>query len=289
VQKGFPRLLVAFVSITLGGAWAQDSAAAIVKGEVQSEIPLFGHVVELHDLQSHQKSAVQDIASDGSFEFHDLRFGDYEIQVSNRAGSVLYDSFISVSERSGAIVVTLPHREVNRPPSGPVSVGELMHPPSRKAVQSMVAAQKLSEAGNHAAAAAELQKAVLLAPASGTAHTNLAVQYIRLLRYPEALDELQRAGQLVKPTALILGNTAYAQLALGRDDEAMQSLRKAVELDASYAPAQYLLGVMLARDAVTRREAIAHLELAAGSLAGARVALEQVRRELGAEESHEEK
>jgi len=280
VKNGLPRLLVGYVSMILcGSALAQDGSA-VLRGEVQTDDPLGGYVVELHGLHDRSKAAVTDVGLDGSFVFHDLSCGDYEIELFDGFGNVLYDNFVSVSKPSNPVVVALPKREVNRPPSGAVPVDQLLHPISTKARRLVIAAQRLSEASDHRGAAEKLERALRISPECAIAHTNLAVQHIHLGRYRQALDELMRAGQLTQPTALMLGDMAYAEAGLGQRAEAIQSARKALDLDPAYGPAHYMLGALLARDPSTLREAIPHLERAVQTLDGARVTLEQARRNL---------
>jgi tetratricopeptide (TPR) repeat protein len=79
------------------------------------------------------------------------------------------------------MVIRLRGDDAARPISGTISVRELQHPPSRKAYNAIVQAQKFSEAGDFAKAAGWLEKAIALSPDFADGHTNLGAQYIRLL------------------------------------------------------------------------------------------------------------
>ena len=178
---------------------------------------------------------------------------------------------------SGARAQVSDLRETARPPAGTVSAQELLHPPSRKAFQAFLAAQKLSEKGSHEKAAEQLEKAVELSPYFSDAWINLAAQHLYLKRYELALQELARASEIARPTAILLSDMAFAQYSLGRGAEGTRSAREALQLDPTYAPAHYLLGSFLARDRRTRAEGIAHLETAARDLPAVQEELDRAR------------
>jgi tetratricopeptide (TPR) repeat protein len=261
------------------GIWGQASQIDVVKGEVHGDSPgIFCRSVTLDDLVSHYTIASTDLKVDGSFEFHNLPAGQYRLTVLTPNGEPVYATLVSVLDRYQPLLVNLPKREAESKPAGPVSAAELLHPPAKKAVAAFWTARKLADAGNYERAARELEKAVAISPQFGEAWVNLAAQNIHLHRYQPALDDLTHASAIIKPDAIILGNTAIAQLALHREEEAMQTARRALQIDSAYAPAHFLLGAMLAIDPHTLPEAIAHLEIAARSIPAARDRLERARR-----------
>lgn len=286
MRTGFPRLSVTVVFLFGGCVVAQPQAltAPFLKGEVQSGAALVeGSTAELDDQRTHRRVAISDVRADGWFEFRDVPYGPYQLAFTSPRGEVIYETLVSVDGMSAPLAVRIPVQPVNRPPSGPVSVTQLLHPPDRKALQAMLAAQKRSAAGDYAGAAEELERAVRISPGYADAHTNLAAQQIRLGRYQQALDELARATEIAGPTALGLCNAAVAQLSLGREREAAESLHRSLELDPQYAPAHYLLGGLLGQDRRTLSQAVSHLEQAAPKIPAARAALEQARRAMDTE------
>jgi tetratricopeptide (TPR) repeat protein len=271
--------------ILLFGGWmaarAQDLTAPSVKGEVETGAALVERsTVELDDLRAHRTVASSDVGTDGSFEFRNVPYGSYQLAFTDRRGEVIYATLVSVDAQRAPLVVRIPERPVEQPPAGRVSVAQLLHPPDRKALQAMVAAQKLAAAGDYAGAVKELERAVRISPDYADAYTNLAAQHIRLGRYRQALSEIARATQIAGPTALALCNAAVAQWSLGRGNEAVESLRRSIELDPQYAPAHYMLGGVLGKDPRTLSEAVSHLEQAAQTIPAARAALEQAKRDL---------
>ncbi len=167
--------------------------------------------------------------------------------------------------------------KTERPPAGGISVQELLHPPTSKAFSAFLAARKLSDKGAHDKAAEQLEKAVALSPYFSDAWINLAAQHLFLNRYELALQELTRAKEIARPTAVMMSDIAYAQFGLGQNDEAAGAAREALTLDPSYPQAHYLLGMFLATHARTRAEGIAHLEKAASAIPAAREDLERAR------------
>lgn len=273
-----PWAVIAAMSLGPVLGFAQSGEVGVWKGELQSDSRRFfeGYTVALSGSRTHD-GAEADVQIDGSFEFHGINSGDYQLMVSNEHGAVLYQGFVSVSSKASGVAVRLPEERIERPPSGAVSAWELQHPPSRKAVALVAAAQKLSQAGQYARAAAELKKAVGISPEYAEAHVNLGAQYLRLGNYQEALDETERGLRVGPPSAIALSNMAYAQQQLSRDAEAIRTARWSLRLDPDYLPAHYVLGMALATSGQSIPEAVSHLEKAAEVFPSARVNLDRLR------------
>jgi tetratricopeptide (TPR) repeat protein len=262
----------------------QAPTVPLVKGEVETGVALVGQTtVELDDLRTHRRVAAADVRTDGTFEFRDVPYGSYQLAFTDPRGEAIYETLVSVEEQSSPLTVRIPEPKVDRPPTGHVSMTQLLHPPDRKAVQAMVAAQKRSAAGDYAGAAEELERAVRISSDYADAYTDLAAQHLRLGRYEQALNETARAMEIAGPTALGLCNAAVGQLALGRETEAVESLHRSLELDPQYAHAHYVLGSLLGKDRRTLSEAVSHLEQAAAKIPAARAALEQAKRAMDTE------
>lgn len=261
----------------------QEPDLAELKGEVrQDHTVLFERLmVSLYDHFLHQEVASIPLAGDGSFTFHRIPLREYAVRISNEMGDVLLESTVLVSQRTQPVELRLPARDSPRPASGPVSVRQLrQHPPDREAFAAFVEAQHFSDSHLYDKAVAELEKALKIAPDFADAHSNLAVQYIRLKRYDDALSEIDLASAIAGPNSRDLANRAFALQAVGRHAEAVESARAAVRMDPANAQAQYLLGNLLAMDSRTIRESVGHLERAADAMPVAREALIKVRAQL---------
>lgn len=254
----------------------------LLRGEIHSQRQALPteYFVSLYDVHSNREVDHTEVRFDGAFVFRNVSYGEYQIRVANAFGEVLHRDFVMVGAHTPPLEIRLPAERIERPPSGPVSVTQLQHPPARKAFGAFVAAQKFSEAGQFKRAAAELEKAIRISPEYAEAYTNLAAQHARLGRFAEAVGDATRAMELTKPNAIDLSNLAYAQYMLKRYGEAVESARMAVRLDPANDKSQYLLGTLLVMERSTLREGVAHLERALPSIPAARANLDRARRQL---------
>jgi tetratricopeptide (TPR) repeat protein len=259
---------------------AQPQEASKVRIELRTDEEAIGpnYVCLLDELRSHQRFGVADLQADSAFSFHQVPYGDYQIVITSAGGVELYQQSLTVNQQNMVVSVTLPKPNIRRPPSGPVSMTQLLHPPAAKAISAAVAGERFAESGDYRRAAEELEKAIRISPDFAEAYTNLAAQHIRLGEYERAAQELERAMEIAKPGPVQLCNLAFVQLQLKRYDEATESARASLRLDGNYVKAHYLLGVLLARDRRTLPEAIPHLEQAAKELPSAEAVLERARK-----------
>ena len=234
---------------------------------------------QLYDTQNH-KVAAADLTSDDAFLFRNVATGQYWVVVNDTGGTELYKGLLSASPIEAVVAIHLPEDDRRRPPSGPVSVTELRHPPSAKAIRAATAAQHSAESGDYRKAAQQLENAIRMSPDYAVAHSNLGAQYARMGRYDDAITEARQSIALGQPNPVDLCNMAYAQLFLRRFDDAGQSVRQCLALAPSSPHAHYLLGNLLARESRTLPEALAHLEFAARSLPQANREVDAVRRAL---------
>jgi tetratricopeptide (TPR) repeat protein len=233
----------------------------------------------MEDVSAHTATSRVDIRLDGSFEFRDVRTGDYTLRVTDAFGVTLYQQFVTIQEHMPELEVRLPERESDGAGAraATVSVTQLMHPPQKKAVQAYQRALRLSSAGKYGDSVTELQNAIRISPEFAAAHTNLAAQHFRLGRFEESAAESARAIQLGGPDPINLCNLATAQARLHRFAEAEKTARAALRLDPDYLKANLILGSVLADQPATRGEGIKHLEKGAAEFTSARQFLEQLR------------
>ena len=255
-------------------AAAQENRPATVNGKLQGANlqDLHGYLIELEQFGKHGNTIRADVEPDGDFVFRNIPAGDYMLRVTNYHGQSISQQFVSIQDRTSSLDVRLP-AEAPSPTGTTVSFRELRHPPSRKALNASVAAQRFADSGNYDRAAGELEKAVRISPDFAPAHSNLAVQYLRMQRYEEAKAEIERAIAIAGPNARDLSNLAFADMALLRVAEAADAAKAALKLEPGNAAAHYMLGSVLCVNRQTRGEGIAHLEVAAKTLESARKAL----------------
>ena len=164
-----------------------------------------------------------------------------------------------------------------RPSGQSVSVTELQHRVPKKARQSLARALKLSKAGDHPHAAAELETAVLRDPEFADAYNQLGVEYGHLGRFDEAAAALRRSIEVDPASWGAHYNLAVVLIRTGDLAEAGRSLRRALGHAPENARAHWLLGRLLYQNGETRTEALQHLEFAARTLREARDFLLNIR------------
>jgi tetratricopeptide (TPR) repeat protein len=258
-------------------AVAQDPQSIEVKGLVRSENEpfLYGYMVELSGLTSRPEALRADVHSDGSFAVRGVTPGDYLLRVTTSGGGVVKEEFVSVREHATTLEVRLPHAD--RPgPAGTISVNQLQHPPSARAVQAAATAQRFVASGKQEKALEELRKAIRISPDYAAAHSNLGALYIRMRDYADARPEIERSLAIAGPNAIDLANLAFLEATDQRIPEAVDTARAALRADPANAHAHYLLGTLLLLDRRTVPEGVRHLERAAAQIPSARAALDRV-------------
>jgi tetratricopeptide (TPR) repeat protein len=139
------------------------------------------------------------------------------------------------------LVPDWPEHAASQPISGVVSLRELEHPVSWKAVRAAYDAQQFSRANKIPQAIKKLEKAIHIAPLYRDAHWNLGVMYAWVGRSAEARAEFQKALDIGPPAAQLYANLAVTCAAAGEVSEAVALARKAIELDPRDSIAQRLL------------------------------------------------
>ena len=250
----------------------------VLRGQLvaESRTAVQGLFVGMEDVTNHGDIHRVDVALDGSFEFRQVRSGDYLLRITNPAGQTVHEQQVTIYDHITELTVRLPG--IGRTPSAPgtVSFRQLSHPPGKKAVQALTAASRMSSAGRYQEAIDKLEEAIRISPEFAGAYTNLAVQQIHLNRFEESAASSQRALEIGGPDPVNLCNLAYAQFQLHQFANAESSARAALRLDSEYDQAHLVLGSVLAISPATRAEAIPHLERAAERFSSARVTLDRL-------------
>jgi tetratricopeptide (TPR) repeat protein len=127
------------------------------------------------------------------------------------------------------------------PITGVVSLRELEHPISKKALRAAYQAQEFVCANKIPEAIAKLEKAIRIDPQYRDAHVNLGVQYARQGRPADARAQFQKALDIGPPIASIYANLAFASLTLRQFEDAAGFARKALEMDPACSRAQRAL------------------------------------------------
>jgi tetratricopeptide (TPR) repeat protein len=255
---------------------AQSGELAILRVELKTMAGPMQYGLELHDMRTHQKIDGTDLRPDGTFTLLRVPYGDYQLMILNAAGNPVHQQYITVTGLMSPVTIDIAATHQQRPPSGPISIAQLQHPPTKKAFQEVQAAQKFSNAGEFEKAAGKLREALQISPYWADAHTNLGVQYIRMGRYVDAETELSRALELGGPNPMVLSDLAAAELAEKKYPDAAETARRALRVESGYPQAHYILGMALCTESATVREGLLHLRQAAQTLPQAQVQIERV-------------
>jgi len=265
-------ILSAALWISMAPAYSQGNST--VRGEIEGGGLLEGYSVSLYDLERHTSVYTAELHG-GAFELRSAPPGAYMVTINNERGDEIYREGVTVRGGMAPITIRLPKIEQPRPVSGAISVRELQHRPTAKALRAALRAEKFSASGDVPKAAASLEKAIALSPDFADAHTNLGAQYIRLGRYADALKETQTAIELGGATPLLLCNLAFAQVSLNHLTDALESIRAALRMQPDYPQAHLLYGQLLIIGKGSRDAIIRHLQLAAKTMPVAQRALEK--------------
>jgi hypothetical protein len=242
--------------------------------------------VEIRPMFADASSARGAVQPDGRIEVSGLKPGWYVVSVRTKAGDILREDVAAVGPNAPVHMIELPNHTEKRP-GGVVSVAELSHPPSKRAVEAVLKAERLSAAGRHAEAASGLEKLLPSAPEFGAAHNALGVQYVFLGRFEDAAAQFEAAVRL-SPGAAVFANLAVALSHCGQATEAEAAARRGVGLDRDNAKAHLALGLLLAEKATAREEAIHELSLAAKSEPSALLVMAGIYKRAGESEEAQE-
>ena len=164
-----------------------------------------------------------------------------------------------------------------RPSGDSISLAQLKHKAPRQAKKALLNATKLSQAGEHEKAIAQLQSAVLRDPDFIEAHDWLALEYARLNRYSDARASIQRVVDLDPNYFGGHYNLGVILVELGDLSAAERSARRAMEISGSNPLAHLLMGFLLCTRQESRAEGVRHLQYAARTLPEARNFLERLK------------
>ena len=154
-----------------------------------------------------------------------------------------------------------------------VSVDELRHPLSRKGQKLIDKIEKELQAGDRSSAMEELNLAVKEPSAAPYAHNILGVEYLKVHKVSEAVDELAQAIALMPGFAAGHSNLGYALCLNGQSEQGFQEIEQALNLDRSSLRAHFLKGVILMDRGAGDHEAWQNLEEAQREVPTAHLAL----------------
>jgi tetratricopeptide (TPR) repeat protein len=273
-RKILTRLAAAAACSLLASATAAaQSGGLTLGGELQADrgnAPS-GLIVELVTLGSESIVSSTEPKPDGRFELRNLRAGEYLLCVVDRAHNILHRDSVSVNGAGLYVTVRLPPHERTHAFPGTVSLTRLRHKVPSAASKQFEKALTASEKGDTEDAIAHLEKALQIDPDYLEAHNNLGSRFIRLNRFPRAVEEFERALALDPTAPLVSSNLAIAYLAVRRYPEAELAARQSLRQEPASNCARYVLGAALDAQQRDPLEAVQVLETAAREFPNARL------------------
>jgi tetratricopeptide (TPR) repeat protein len=232
-------------SASLYAQYGQFSGAGnfSVMGELRSRgsAPTDDLVVEVYDVRSNSVVEREPV-NHGQFQLDHVPPGSFSVRLVAAPGEApIVEEFHEFQPGGAPLVLDMPDRSPNKPASGSVSLRELQHPISKKAMHEALEAQQLSLANNLPKAIAKLENAIRIDPLYRDAHLNLGVDYARTGRVADARAEFQKALDIGPPAAPIYVDLALISLALHQNQEAASFAEKALELEPMNGGAQRVL------------------------------------------------
>lgn len=166
-----------------------------------------------------------------------------------------------------------PELPPKQPAGETISISQLQHKIPKKAAKAFQRARKLSGAGEHEQAAAELEAALRRDPKFASAENQLGVEYSYLERWDEAEVAFRRVISIEPDSSIGHYNLALTLYSGGDFRGAEQSARRALALSSANPRIHLLLGELLVLRDQTRAEGLTELRFAARTLSDARWAL----------------
>ena len=203
-----------------------------------------------------------DPGRDGTFTFHRLPAGQYQLRIMTRHGDVLRSEFITVGSHTAHLEFRIAGIEQRRPPSGSVSLRALAKPAPKNAVKELQRSQSAFAKGNKQAAVDHVNKALEICGDCPEVLNGLGVLAMRVGQIEKAAAAFEKVAELDPQSATAHANLALAFVTLRQYDQAQAPARKAYELDRGQTPARYALGLVALGKRECTDDALRHLEAA---------------------------
>jgi Tfp pilus assembly protein PilF len=229
-----------------------------------------------------------DIEGDGRFEFRGLAPGEYQLELTGVAGTVIYEEPVVITGGYQNLSIQVPASKNAQGKAGTVSIHQLMHKAPPEAQKEFEKGQSATAKGDPAIALEHFRRAVAIDPEFADAFNGMGSAYAALGQFQEAADQFGKAIDLVPDHPFAVANLSIALCKLARFGEAIQAARRALQLDPGLIKVRFVLGFSLARDGGDQAEALDNLLRAApefpqAHLVAAKILIDFGRREEAAE------
>lgn len=186
------------------------------------------------------------VSPTGSFDFISVPQGDYQVNLTDEDGNILRSDYISLhGAQFGPLTLQLPKRKGARPISGVVSVQQLEHMPSQRAIKEFRRSEQCFRKGDARGSVEHLERAVAIDPDFAEAHHNLGARFYNAGQLLKAKTEFERAIALKPHYLPSIVNLSITLLRLQDMSGAETAARSALALDEHSTRALYLLALSL--------------------------------------------
>ena len=221
----------------------------------------------------------------GSFQFHSLALGTYQLEIRNMQGDVIKQQMVSLTGPAMDVTISLGtySKAAGWVPPGEatVSVKRLRHDPNGKAEQEYLAGSELLVKKDLVGARKHLAKALRADPDFAEAHLELGTAHFRMGAVEEARREFQRAVELDPKLGLAWGNLATLLFQAKSYDEAEAAARHGLETAPYDAKLHFVAGASLLAKGKFGQDATDHLEEASKGYPNAHLLLAEALLRLG--------
>jgi tetratricopeptide (TPR) repeat protein len=170
---------------------------------------------------------------------------------------------------------------------GTVSVEELSHPLSGKALRTILDARRDLHNGRYSRGMDELRRALQDPEARPYAISMLGVEHLKSGELAAAISELTEAVRFLPGHPENQSNLAYALDLAGKPDEALPHARKALQLDPGRAQTRLVLGLVLMHSRESEQEGLFYLRSASADIPRLHLALADYYQKHGQSEAAE--
>jgi tetratricopeptide (TPR) repeat protein len=244
-----------------------------VHGQIYSE-GLFAGLWTV-ELRARAQSIAQStsLAADGSFEFHSVVPGPYELLVSGPGGGVSHQEHVIITGSQQLQFLSISMRSqgrADRSAEATVSIRQLKHKSPPQARKEYNKGRSAARKGDYQMALDHFRKAVSIDPEFADAYNDLGAAQVSLGKLEQAAEHFQKTVDLVPDHTLAVANLSIVLCRLKRYAEAGQAARQALRLDPAQLKLRYILALTLSMEPGHEAEALDNLERAAAEIPKAR-------------------
>lgn len=215
--------------------------------------------IEMSDIGGHGYSMRTVVSADGEFEFSSVPPGSYMLKVLTVNGTEITDQFVDVRDGYSSVQIRLPEPKGAKPGTGTVSVAQLLHRVPNKAMNEYQKGLRLFAKHDLEGGLAHLEKAVEIDPEFVEAQTDLGRAYIQKHQPEKVIAAFQQVLKVNPRSEVAYSGCSVAYLWQKKFQQAEESARRALDINAGSMPANFFLGISLAAQEKDKAAAIEHL------------------------------